>query len=252
MSVATASSPRAASAQRILSALAFMVGAGFGGPRVRAVEPHSGRDAIAGMADPAPRTIEGVAFDPSVAPAQDGKVTVKLSVAGQKARAGRGPQNVTPNELAGMVVDGQGKPLEGVEVDLIAHDGKFGQWRSWANGVTRPFATEPGERRAIVLKLGRPARVRGRVVDSSGKPVADREVRASAADRLENRYYDPSAKTAADGTFDLNFIRAGEQFIQVAPFWLDASQAPEGTSQVVTLEQGETKSDVVLRAQAQR
>ena len=76
-----------------------------------------------------------------------------------------------------------------------------------------------------MLLLTRPARVRGRVVDGNGSPIADREVRASAADRLENRYYDPSVKTAADGTFELKFIRPGEQFIQIAPFWLDARQA---------------------------
>jgi len=140
----------------------------------------------------------------------------------------------------------------GREYNLVAHDGEYGQWRTWANGVTRPFATKPGEHRAYALRLGRPARVRGRVVDESGKPVADREVRASPTDGLENRYYDPSARTTADGTFELNFIRAGEQFIQVAPFWGDPSQAPEGTSRTLTLEQGETKSDVVLRAQAQR
>ena len=73
-----------------------------------------------------------------------------------------------------------------------------------------------------------------------------------AADRLENRYYDPTVKTAADGTFELNFIRAGEQYIQVAPFWLDAKDAPERTSQLLTLEQGETKSGVELPAQPLR
>jgi hypothetical protein len=89
-----------------------------------------------------------------------------------------------------------------------------------------------------------------RVVDGSGKPVADREVRASAADRLENRYYDPTVKTAVDGTFDLKFIHAGEQYIQVAPFWLDAKQAPAGSSHTVILEPGETKEGVDLKVQA--
>ena len=45
------------------------------------------------------------------------------------------------------------------------------------------------------------------------------------ADRLENRYYDPTVTTAADGTYELKFIRPGEHFIQVAPFWA-AGQAP--------------------------
>jgi hypothetical protein len=38
--------------------------------------------------------------------------------------------------------------------------------------------------------------VRGRVTDASGHPVSGREVRASAADRLENRYDDPTVTTA--------------------------------------------------------
>jgi hypothetical protein len=82
------------------------------------------------------------------------------------------------------------------------------------------------------------------VTDSSGKPVVGREVGASAADRLENRYYDPTIRTAADGSYELKFIRPGEQFIQVAPFWLDARQAPEGTSHTLTLQPGETKDGV--------
>jgi hypothetical protein len=91
--------------------------------------------------------------------------------------------------------------------------------------------------------------VRGRVIDAAGKPVAGREVRASAVDKLENHYYDPTVKMAADGTFDLKFIRAGEQYIQVAPFWLDAAQAPAGTSQTVMLAPGQTKEGVSLQAQ---
>ncbi len=80
--------------------------------------------------------------------------------------------------------------------------------------------------------------------------MADREVRASAADRLENRCYDPTVKTAADGTFDLRFIRPGEQYIQVAPFWLDATQAPAGSSHAVTLKPGETKESVNLQVKS--
>jgi hypothetical protein len=86
------------------------------------------------------------------------------------------------------------------------------------------------------------------VVDASGRPVVGREVRASAADKRENRYYDPTTKTGVDGAFELRFIRAGEQHIQVAPFWLDAEQAPSGTSRTMTLQEGETRSGVELTA----
>jgi hypothetical protein len=131
------------------------------------------------------------------------------------------------------------------EYNLIAHDGEYQQWRTWANGVRPPFRTRPGEAiDGVELRLDRPAVVRGRVTDAKGQPIAGREVRASAADRLENRYYDPTATTAADGTYELKFVRPGEQFIQVAPFWLDARQAPEGTSRTETLAAGEAKAGV--------
>ena len=134
------------------------------------------------------------------------------------------------------------------EYNLVAHDGQYDQWRTWANGVLPPFRTKPGETFPDVeLRLMRPATVRGRVTDSGGRPVPEREVRASAADRLKNRYYDPTTKTAADGTFELKFIRPGEQFIQVAPFWLDARQAPDGTSRTLTLKPGESKAGVDFR-----
>ncbi len=137
-------------------------------------------------------------------------------------------------------------PASGVwEYNLVAHDGKYLEWRRWANGVLPPLQTEPGEVVPNVeIKLSRPAIVRGRVIGPDGQPVAGREVRASAADRLENRYYDPTVTTADDGSYELKFVRAGEQFIQVAPFWLDARQAPEGTSQTVNLAPGETKDGV--------
>jgi len=131
------------------------------------------------------------------------------------------------------------------DYNLIAHDGKYGQWRTWANAVLPPFRTRPGERREkVTLTLARPATVRGRLVDASGAPVTGREVRASAADRLENRYYDPTTTTGEDGTYTLRFLRPGEQFIQVAPFWLDARQAPAGMSHSVKLSGGETKEGV--------
>ena len=61
-----------------------------------------------------------------------------------------------------------------------------------------------------------------------GNPVADREVRAEPTARDENRYYDPTTKTGPDGTFTLKFVRPGEHYIQAAPFWLEARQAPRG------------------------
>jgi hypothetical protein len=87
------------------------------------------------------------------------------------------------------------------EYNLIAHDGKYGRWRTWANGVLPPLRTQPGQvLRDVEIRLTRPATVRGRVTDGRGRPISGREVRASAADRLENRYYDPTVTTADDGS----------------------------------------------------
>jgi hypothetical protein len=130
----------------------------------------------------------------------------------------------------------------GRQCNLVAHDGKYSEWRKWANGILPPFATKPGEEiRGVELKLTRPATVRGRVLDQSGQPVANQWVRAAAADLQENRYYDPTVETAADGTYELKFIRPTEQHIQVYPFWLNPNQAPAGTSQTMTLKPGVVK-----------
>jgi uncharacterized protein (TIGR03067 family) len=137
------------------------------------------------------------------------------------------------------------------DYNLVAHDGKYLEWRTWANGVMPPIRTRPGQ---VIddydITLTRPATVRGRVVDAQGRPVGNREVRASAADKLENRYYDPTTqRTDADGRFELRFIRPGKQYIQVYPFWLFAEQAPVGTSQTVELKAGEAREGIELIAQ---
>jgi len=132
--------------------------------------------------------------------------------------------------------------------NLVAHDGKYQQWRKWANGVLPPFRTTPGQEvNDVTLTLSRPATVRGKVVDAQGKPVAHREVRAHAADELENRYYDPTTQTREDGTFELRFIRPGDQLIQAAPFYLDAEQAPPDSTRRLHLKAGATVEGVELR-----
>ena len=110
-----------------------------------------------------------------------------------------------------------------------------------------PIRTRSGEEiNNVVLALTRPAVVRGKVVDKKGNPLPYCDVKAQAADKLENRYYDPKTKTNIDGTFELKFVRAGEQFIQAAPFWGVAEQAPAGSTKRVTVEAGQTLTDVQL------
>jgi hypothetical protein len=113
--------------------------------------------------------------------------------------------------------------------------------------VLPPIRTTPGQEiNDVTLTLSRPATVRGKVVDAQGKPVARREVRAHAADKLENRYYDPTTQTREDGTFELRFIRPGDQFIQAAPFYLNAEDAPPDSTRRLRLKAGDTVDGVKL------
>jgi beta-lactamase regulating signal transducer with metallopeptidase domain/peroxiredoxin/uncharacterized GH25 family protein len=137
--------------------------------------------------------------------------------------------------------------------NLFAHDGKYGEWRNWANGVLDPIQTVPGQViEDVTIALSEPGIVRGRVVDQQGQPVVDRKVRASATDKLENRYYDPTVRTDENGAFEIPFVRPGEHYIQVEPFWLYAEEAPEGTSQAATVRAGAVTEGVEVTTAPER
>lgn len=125
------------------------------------------------------------------------------------------------------------------EYNLIAHDGKYQQWRKWANGATEPFKTEPGQTiEGVEIKLTRGGTVTGIVLNEKGQPQPNVEVRAAAVDMRDNRYYLPTTKTGQDGRYELKFVAPGRQHIQVAPFWLRADEAPGPTTKVVEVTSG--------------
>jgi hypothetical protein len=131
--------------------------------------------------------------------------------------------------------------------NLMAHDGDYNRWHKWANAVSEPLKTKPGQRfENVDFKLMRGATVRGRVLTEAGRLVGNREVRAQAADLRENRYYDPTVKVRKDGTFELKFVRPGKQFIQVSPFWLRAGDANGPSSVVIDLKAGEVREGIEL------
>jgi Carboxypeptidase regulatory-like domain len=131
--------------------------------------------------------------------------------------------------------------------NLMAHDGDYSHWRKWANAVSEPLKTKPGQRfENMEFKLARGATVRGRVVSEAGRLVGNREVRAQAADLRENRYYDPTVKVRNDGSFELKFVRPGKQYIQVSPFWLRAGDANGSSSVVIDLKPGEIREGIEL------
>jgi hypothetical protein len=191
-------------------------------------------------------TIRGKVVDPDGQPVMGATVAPALTGTGNSL-TGDTRFSVTTNSggVFEMTLPASGDH----DYNLVAHDGDYQQWRNWANGVLPPMRTKPGqELEDVTLSLTRPAVVRGRVTDADGNPVVGREVRAVASDLLENRYYDPSAKTDKDGSFVLQFVRPGDQLIQVAPFWLKPTEAPSGTSKTVTLTAGQTLENITLTA----
>lgn len=110
-------------------------------------------------------------------------------------------------------------PASGLgKYNLVAHDGDYQQWRKWANGIGEVVQTRPGQKlEGIELKLTRPCVVRGKVLDAQGKPIANQIVKSQPDDWMENRYYDPATKTNDKGEFELKFVRAGEQYVQIGP-----------------------------------
>lgn len=137
------------------------------------------------------------------------------------------------------------------QYNLIAHDGAYSEWRSFANGTTEPISTKPGQRiEGVNIALHQPAMVRGKVTAPNGQSVKGLQVRAHAHDKRGNRYYDPSTRTAADGTFEIGFIRPGKHYIQVEPMWMKAEEGPAEAWTIIELKEGETKEDVQLRSVA--
>jgi beta-lactamase regulating signal transducer with metallopeptidase domain len=131
--------------------------------------------------------------------------------------------------------------------NLVAHDGDYETWRHWANAVSEPLKTEPGQHvDKLDFKLTRGATVRGRVIVDGDRVVGNHKVHAHAADLRENRYYDPTVNVREDGTFELKFIRPGKQYIQVDPFWLRAAENPQGTSVLVDLKPDEVREGIEL------
>ena len=55
----------------------------------------------------------------------------------------------------------------------------------------------------------------------------------------------------SDGTFELRFVRPAEQWVQVAPFWLNGRDAPADSSRTLTLKEGQVVENVTLVAAEQ-
>lgn len=134
------------------------------------------------------------------------------------------------------------------QYNLIAHDGRYKEWRNWANGASEPIRTEPGQRlRDFDIRLQRPGTVRGRVLVPEGQSAANFDVRAVDVSQHDNRYYVPTTTTNDDGTFELSFVAPGKHHIQVEPFWLYSEEVLEDSTAVVEVLAGETIEGIELK-----
>lgn len=194
--------------------------------------------------------VKGRVLDP------DGNPVAGATVAPAKTGSGN---SLTGDTRFSVQTDKDGNyiaklPASGAEeCNLIAHDGKYREWRKWANGASKTFVTRPGQViEGFDLKLNRPATVTGRVIDSDGKPLAGIAVRSVPTKMDENRYYDPTVKTDKDGKFTIKHVRPGETYVQAAPFWLLAKEAPAPSTKIVQAKPGETIKDIELTTEPEK
>ncbi len=169
-------------------------------------------------------TFSGKVLDPNGKPVQGATVA--------PAKTGSG-NSLTGDTRFSTKTDAEGKyrvvmPAGNwFQYNLMAHDGDYQEWRTWANGVGKPMFSSPGEVYTDMdLTLTHPTTVRGQLL-LNGKPLkVGTSVSAQSKDLLENRYYNPTTLVNEDGSFELKFIRAGEHSIRVGQSTIDVVLEP--------------------------
>lgn len=140
---------------------------------------------------------------------------------------------------------------DGAECCLIAHDGKYGEWRRWANAVSSGIRTEPGQNiEGLLLKLHLASAVEGVVTNEEGAPVVGRAVWSFPADGMENRTYEPQGVTDDLGHFRLDHLRSGKQLIEVEPARLHAVEPYGPGIRPVNLTEGTVMKGIDLQVSA--
>ncbi|MEJ7638855.1 MAG: M56 family metallopeptidase, partial [Singulisphaera sp.] len=169
---------------------------------------------------------DGAEHELAAVPAADGSVTVKLPAVARAPEGVEGPREVAPDELAGVVVDAQGKPIAGVEVDAWTwypgHEtktdregkfrvGKLDKDRKVEVIVRKPgytpqlFLTQPAGVAGWVVVLGEKTYFEGKVTGPAGTPAGDALIRANSgpkrADGVMITEIWTEAKTDGEGRY---------------------------------------------------
>jgi protocatechuate 3,4-dioxygenase beta subunit len=84
----------------------------------------------------------------------------------------------------------------------------------YANAVSEPFQSKPGDKFQFHLQTKKGAWVTGRVVNAKGEPVPGLEVQSTASDFMDSPYADKTCNTDAKGSFRLGPLRPGHYEIR--------------------------------------
>lgn len=186
-------------------------------------------------------TITGIVMDPNGMPVSG--ATVAASLSGRATSPGGGLSVTT--DAAGRyraVLPASHK----INYNMVAHDGQPHEWRQWANGISKPFQSKPGQViEHIDLQLTTPGVIRGRLTHQ-GKPVADRVVYTQSVDRCDHAHFEPTVRTSADGTFELKFVRPGQHYVLAEPRYSPPSFDPKGY-EIVEVKSGDITEGVNLK-----
>lgn len=193
---------------------------------------------------------DGAEFETGVVLTTDGAVTLKLPVDVEAPGGVSGPREAARGELAGRVVDAQGKPIEGAEADAWtffpgneAKTDKEGFFRLTGLDKSGPdpklevvirkagytpqfFLAQPTGRPGWVIVLRNKTYFEGRVVGPDGKPVAGARVRANCGPKLSAGQVWNEATTGDDGRYRM-YAQADVYDIQVRAPGVGVARLPE-------------------------
>jgi beta-lactamase regulating signal transducer with metallopeptidase domain/protocatechuate 3,4-dioxygenase beta subunit len=132
-----------------------------------------------------------------------GKAQVDVNVPHQGTLHGDARFRIIADDMGQY--DGWFPAGNGTIYDLSAHDLQG----RWANGASRIFDSKPGDELQFTFQLGKGGWVVGRILDRDGKALPNMDIEVVADDQLDNPYFNPEAKTDAEGRFKLGPMRPG-------------------------------------------
>jgi beta-lactamase regulating signal transducer with metallopeptidase domain/5-hydroxyisourate hydrolase-like protein (transthyretin family) len=115
---------------------------------------------------------------------------------------------------------------------------------SFANAVSEPFASKPGDELTFHLKMPKGGWITGKLLGSDGKPVDGLRVTATNADRMDLAYAKRIAQPDKDGSFQLGPLRPGHYTVQYGQGLgvpLRVTQATSANSREADIADGQKK-----------